>query len=58
MKLLIEYIERAVQLERLAAQEENPSFKTELLKQASAYRKMAADRAAQHGLPPPSLPEG
>jgi hypothetical protein len=58
MKLLIEYIERAVQLERLAAQEENPAFKAELLKQAGAYRKMAADRAVQQGLPLPSPPEG
>jgi hypothetical protein len=57
MKLLTEYLERAINLERLAASEQDSKFKTELLNQAAAYRKMAARRAQQSGLPPPSPPE-
>jgi hypothetical protein len=57
MKLLTEYLERAVNLERLAADEQNSKFKAELLNQAAAYRKLAAGRAAQYGLPAPSPPE-
>jgi hypothetical protein len=57
MKLLTEYLERAINLERLAASESDSKFKTELLKQAAAYRKIAAKRAEQYGLPPPSPPE-
>jgi len=54
MKLLTEYLERAVSLERLAASEQDSDFKTQLLNQAAAYRKLAAARAEQLGLPPPS----
>lgn len=57
MKLLTEYLERAINLERLAASEADSKFKTELLNQANAYRKLAARRAEQCGLPPPSPPE-
>jgi hypothetical protein len=57
MKLLTEYLERAVSLERLAADEQDSTFKSQLLNQAEAYRKLAAKRAQQYGLPPPSLPE-
>jgi hypothetical protein len=57
MKLLTEYLERAVNLERLAASEDDSKFKTELLNQAAAYRKLATRRAEQFGLPAPSPPE-
>jgi hypothetical protein len=57
MKLLTEYLDRAIDLERLAASEHDSEFKTQLLHQAAAYRKMAAKRAEQYGLPPPSPPE-
>jgi hypothetical protein len=57
MKLLTEYLERAVSLEKLAAGEQDSTFKTQLLNQAAAYRKLAAKRAMEYGLPPPSLPE-
>jgi hypothetical protein len=57
MKLLTEYLDRAVGLERLAAGEENSTFKTQLLDQAAAYRTLAAKRAEDFGLPPPSPPE-
>lgn len=56
MKLLTEYLERAVQLEQLADSELDPVFKEQLLKQAKAYRKLAAKRAQDYGLPPPSPP--
>jgi hypothetical protein len=42
MKLLTECLERAVNLERLAANEQNLVFKSQLLHQARAYRKLAA----------------
>jgi hypothetical protein len=57
MKLLTEYLDRAVNLERLAAGEQDSTFRTQLLKQAAVYRKMAAKRAEDYGLPPPSPPE-
>jgi hypothetical protein len=57
MKLLTEYLDRAVSLERLAAGEQDSTFKDQLLNQAAAYRKLAAKSADQYGLPPPSPPE-
>jgi hypothetical protein len=57
MKMLTEYLERAADLERLAASEMDSNFKTQLLNQAAAYRKLAAKRAEQYGLPPPSPPD-
>lgn len=39
MKLRNEYLERAVQLEALAADESDPVFRGQLLDQANAYRK-------------------
>ena len=57
MKLLTEYLDRAVSLERLAAGEREFTFKAQLLNQAAAYRKLAAKRAEDYGLPAPSPPE-
>jgi hypothetical protein len=56
VKLLTEYLERAVQLEKLAADEAEPTFKAQLRAQAQAYRKLEDRRAQQYGLPPPSPP--
>jgi hypothetical protein len=56
VKLLTEYLERALQIEALAADEPNSQFKDQLLKQAASYRKLAAKRAEELGLPPPSPP--
>jgi hypothetical protein len=56
MKLITEYIADAVNFERLAAVETNPEFRTELEKQAAAYRRLAAHRAKQIGVPPPEWP--
>jgi hypothetical protein len=59
MKLLNEYLERAKDLERLAADEQDSSFKAELLTQAAAYRKLAVRRADRYGLPlPPGEAKG
>jgi hypothetical protein len=57
MNLLTEYIEHALGFERLAAEERSPELKSQFESQAKAYRKLAADRAARYGLPPPSPPE-
>jgi hypothetical protein len=58
MKMLSEYIEHALTFERLAAQEQDLKLKAELESQAQAYRKLAEERAARFGLPPPSPPPG
>lgn len=57
VKLLTEYLERAVQLEQMASGEPDSTFKAQLLQQATAYRKLAAKRAKDYGLLPPSPPE-
>ena len=56
MKLLVEYLERALEFEALAGNETNEAFKAELLKQGAAYRKLAEKRAEQYGLPKQSPP--
>jgi hypothetical protein len=56
-KLLTEYLEPAVQLEALAANEPDQDFKAQLLDQARAYRELAAKRAEQYGSSPPSPPQ-
>jgi hypothetical protein len=53
MKMIAEYIEHALQFERLAAHEQNPEVKEAFEKQAKAYRKIAAERANKLGLQPP-----
>ncbi|QOZ73909.1 hypothetical protein WN72_44615 [Bradyrhizobium arachidis] len=53
-KLLLQYLERAFQLEKLAATEADENFKAQLRTQSQAYRKMAAKRARDYGLPAPS----
>ena len=57
MKLLTEYLDRAISLERMAEDEPDSTFKTQLLDQAAAYRKLAAKRADDYELPPPSPPK-
>jgi hypothetical protein len=53
--LVAEYLEHALQFERMAAEEADPKLKESLLKQAKAYRKLAGDRVAslqKSDLPP------
>lgn len=57
MKMLTEYLERALDFEWLAHSEIDVVFRAELLKQAAAYRHLAAKRAQEYGLPMPSPPE-
>jgi hypothetical protein len=47
--MIAEYLEHALQFERLAADETDPQ-------QAIAYRKLAEKRAAALNLPPVNLP--
>jgi hypothetical protein len=54
VKLLAEYLERAVEFEALAARE-NPALKARYVEQAASYRELAAKRAADIGLSLPAL---
>jgi hypothetical protein len=47
MKMIAEYLEHAVQFEQMAAESIDPEFKASLLEQASAYRKLAEERAVR-----------
>ena len=49
--MIAEYLEHALQFERMAADETNPDLKESLTKQAQAYRKLAEERAGRLGLP-------
>jgi hypothetical protein len=53
MKMVADYMERERDFERMASSETNATLKAELEKQAVAYRTLAAERAAQLGIPPP-----
>ena len=57
MKMITEFLERAIEFEQHAATEQNEEFRAALLEQAAAYRKLAAKRAELYGLPTPSPPE-
>jgi hypothetical protein len=57
MKLLNEYLDHALSFEHMAAEETNPELKAQFEQQAKAYRKLAAQRAEQYGLPAPSVPQ-
>jgi len=51
--MLAEYLDHALEFERMAANEQNPQVKVQLEKQAAAYRKLAAGRAKLLGMEPP-----
>jgi hypothetical protein len=56
MKMLAEYLEKAIAFERMAADEKDAKLKADLEKQAAAYRKLAVQRAKQYKLDvPPQL---
>lgn len=56
MKMVAEYLEKAIGFEQMAAQAKDPKLKADLLSQAKAYRKLAAERALRDPLvPPPEL---
>jgi hypothetical protein len=56
MKTIAEYLEKAIHFELLAEQVSDPNLKSEFAKQASAYRKLATERAKKLGLAPPEKP--
>jgi hypothetical protein len=51
--MVAEYLEHALQFEKMAAAETNPGLKASLEQQAKAYRKLAGERAKKLGLDPP-----
>ena len=56
MKLVTEYLAEAAKFEKLAAGENDQQLKLSFFQQANAYRKLAAKRAKELGLPPPDVP--
>ena len=53
MKMIAEYLEHALQFEKMAKDEADAALRESLLKQAQAYRKLAIERAERLGLPRP-----
>jgi hypothetical protein len=54
MKMLAEYLEKAITFETLAAAENDAKVKAALIAQAKAYRKLATERATRYRLNHPS----
>jgi hypothetical protein len=52
MKMVAEYLEKALDFEQLADAENDPELRASLMKQAEAYRKLAAERALRDKLIP------
>jgi hypothetical protein len=57
MKILIEYLEHALQFERLAKEERDLILRAQFQRQATTFRRLAAERAEKYGLPLPSPPQ-
>jgi hypothetical protein len=53
MKMIVEYMEKAIQFEGMAAEAKDAKLKAEPEAQAKAYRKLAKERAEREGLPLP-----
>jgi hypothetical protein len=53
MKMIAEYLEHALNFERMAAEETNAEVKAVFEKQAASYRKLLAERAKKFGLDDP-----
>jgi hypothetical protein len=53
MKMVAEYLEKALHFEQMAKSESDAALKARLLEQGKAYRKLAADRALKQPLVPP-----
>jgi hypothetical protein len=50
MKMLAEYLEHALQFERMAANEADPKLRADFERQAGTYRKLAEKHAKKFGL--------
>jgi hypothetical protein len=57
MKMLAEYLEKAISFERMASQEKDAKLRAELEKLAASYRKLATARASELKLPQPQPPQ-
>jgi hypothetical protein len=51
--MIAEYLDHALQFERMAGEATDPALREALSKQAAAYRKLAAERAEFSNPPPP-----
>jgi hypothetical protein len=51
--MIADYLERALQFERMADLALDPTFKRSCLEQAAAYRKLAEKRAKELNVPMP-----
>ena len=56
MKMVAEYLEDAAKFRAMADDEKNPELKAALENQATAYQKLAIERAKKLGIPTPELP--
>ncbi len=56
MNMIAEYLEKAIDFERLAVIEKDSALKDGLLKQAAAYRKLAGEKAERLNLTFPTGP--
>jgi hypothetical protein len=56
VKMIAEYLEHALQFERMAQEETDLALRESLLSQAKAYRKLASERAERQNLPRPPDP--
>jgi hypothetical protein len=57
VKMIAEYLEHALQFERMAAEATDPKLKESFEKQAIAYRKLAEARAGELNLRPVPRPQ-
>ena len=55
VNMVAQYLEHALQFERMAADEQNPKIKADFEKQAVAYRKLAGERARSLGIDDPKI---
>jgi hypothetical protein len=55
--MIAEYLEHALQFDRMATEATDSALKESLEKQAAAYRKLAKERAARLNLPSPPAPQ-
>jgi hypothetical protein len=55
VKMIAEYLEHALQFDRMASEAVDAGLKESLEKQAADYRKLARERAARMNLPPPPI---
>ena len=53
MKIVAEYLDKAIAFEQMAAEETDAKLRADLEKQAVAYRKLAAERAKKLKLSKP-----